>query len=61
VDQMYTTAPYLLPNYHNPFQALFLANARTGQGVRSALQWLISVAKKQQRVRDKPSAPTNKE
>jgi GTPase SAR1 family protein len=54
VDHRFTTAPYLLPNYHNPFQALFLANAQTGQGVRSAMNWLISLAKQQQRLREKP-------
>ena len=59
-DKQYTTAPYLMPNYHNPFQALFLANARTGQGVRSALQWLIHLAKKLHRIREKPAPSTSK-
>lgn len=55
-DQQFATAPFLLEHYHNPFQALFLANAATGRGVRSALQWLVSNAKQQQRVREKQSS-----
>lgn len=53
-DVIFATAPHLLPNYHNPYQALCVANARTGQGIRRGLQWLIALAKQQQRVREKP-------
>jgi len=56
VDTRFTTAPFLLPNYHNPLQCLYLANARTGQGVKNAMQWLVSNAKKQQRMREKAAA-----
>ena len=48
----YQTAPYVLPQYHNPMTALFAANAATGQGVKMALEWLIPLAIQQLRVRD---------
>jgi ADP-ribosylation factor family len=49
-DVLYSTSQ-LLPHYHNPLQALFMANAVTGQGIKTALEWLISTAKRQQRIR----------
>ncbi|KAL7566268.1 hypothetical protein ACA910_011328 [Epithemia clementina (nom. ined.)] len=50
-DVLYSTAR-LLPHYHNPYQALFFANAANGQGVRSAMEWLIPIAKRQLKVRE---------
>jgi ADP-ribosylation factor family len=41
----------LLPHYHNPLQAVFFSRAVSGQGVRSALEWLIPLARRQQQVR----------
>jgi GTPase SAR1 family protein len=54
-DTLYSTAS-LLPHYHNPCQALYFCNAGTGQGVRSAMEWLIPLAKRQQSIRDKSSS-----
>jgi GTPase SAR1 family protein len=51
-DVLYSTSQ-LLPHYHNPCQALFLGNAITGQGIKTALEWLISTAKRQQRIRER--------
>lgn len=51
-DVLYSTSQ-LLPHYHNPCQALFLGNAVTGQGIKTALEWLISTAKRQQRIRER--------
>jgi GTPase SAR1 family protein len=51
-DTLYSTAQ-LLPHYHNPCQALYFCNAGTGQGVRSAMEWLIPLAKRQQAIRDR--------
>jgi len=56
----YSTAQ-LLPHYHNPCQALFFANARTGKGIRAAMEWLIPLAKRQQRVRERPPTDVEKE
>ena len=56
-DVLYSTSQ-LLPHYHNPHQALFLANAVSGQGMKTALEWLISAAKRQQRIRER-SAEAN--
>jgi GTPase SAR1 family protein len=57
-DTLYSTAQ-LLPHYHNPCQALYFCNAGTGQGVRSAMEWLIPLAKRQQNIRDRSSSSTN--
>jgi GTPase SAR1 family protein len=54
-DTLYSTAQ-LLPHYHNPCQALYFCNAGTGQGVRSAMEWLIPLAKRQQNIRDRSSS-----
>lgn len=51
-DVLYSTAQFL-PHYHNPCQALFFCNAATGRGVRSAFEWLIPLASRQQKVREK--------
>lgn len=57
-DILYSTAQ-LLPHYHNPCQALYFCNAGTGQGVRSAMEWLIPLAKRQQNIRDRSSSSVN--
>jgi hypothetical protein len=57
-DTLYSTAQ-LLPHYHNPCQALYFCNAGTGQGVRSAMEWLIPLAKRQQNIRDRSSSSAN--
>lgn len=46
----------LLPHYHNPSQAFYFANARTGQGVRTAMEWLITLARRQQILRQQREA-----
>jgi hypothetical protein len=48
---MYSTES-LLPHYHNPMTAMFLANAGNGQGIKSALEWLVPLAKRQKPLRD---------
>jgi ADP-ribosylation factor family len=53
-DVLYSTSQ-VLPHYHNPLQALFMANAVSGQGIKTALEWLISTAKRQQRIRKRAS------
>jgi GTPase SAR1 family protein len=45
------TLDQLLPHYHNNMMELFSGSAKTGQGVREALEWLILLAKKQQQLR----------
>lgn len=45
------TLDQLLPHYHNNMMELFSGSAKTGQGVREALEWLIPLAKKQQQLR----------
>lgn len=44
----------VLPHYHNPSQAVFFANAADGEGVKAAMEWLIPLATRQQRVRTRP-------
>jgi GTPase SAR1 family protein len=51
-DVLYST-DQLLPHYHNPHQAVFLANAASGQGVKTALEWLLTTAKRQKRIRER--------
>mmetsp|Transcript_18011 Transcript_18011/g.49019 ORF Transcript_18011/g.49019 Transcript_18011/m.49019 type:complete len:465 (+) Transcript_18011:64-1458(+) len=50
-DVLYSTAR-LLPHYHNTLQALFFVNAANGQGVKSAMDWLVPMAKRQLKVRE---------
>jgi len=52
VGPLYQTES-LLPHYHNPMQALMVANAATGQGIRAAMEWLVPLAKRQQSMREK--------
>lgn len=49
-DMLFSSST-LLPHYHNPLQAVFFSRAVSGQGVRSALEWLIPLAKRQKQVR----------
>jgi GTPase SAR1 family protein len=49
-DMLFSSST-LLPHYHNPLQAVFFSRAISGQGVRTALEWLIPLAKRQQQVR----------
>ena len=51
-DVLYSTSQ-LLPHYHNPYQALFVGNAVTGQGLKTCLEWLIGAAKRQKRIRER--------
>lgn len=41
----------LLPHYHNNMMELFAGSAKTGQGVREALEWVVPLAKRQQQFR----------
>jgi hypothetical protein len=50
VDRMYST-DLLLPHYHNPMTGLCCGSAKTGAGVQSAMDWLIPLAKRQQKER----------
>jgi hypothetical protein len=49
----------ILPHYHNPMTGLCCGSAKTGAGVQSAMEWLIPLAKRQQkeRVARKEQAP----
>ena len=53
-DTLYSTAS-LLHHYHNPLMGMFMGSAVTGQGVKSALEWLIPEATRQQRLRARPT------
>lgn len=50
VDTMYNT-DLLLPRYHNPMTGFCCSSAKTGAGVQSAMEWLIPLAKRQQKER----------
>lgn len=50
VDQMYST-DLILPRYHNPMTGLCCGSAKTGAGVQAAMEWLIPLAKRQQKER----------
>lgn len=50
VDRMYST-DLLLPHYHNPMTGLCCGSAKTGAGVQSSMEWLIPLAKRQQKER----------
>lgn len=50
VDKMYETDP-LLPHYHNNLTGLCCGSAKTGAGVQHAMEWLIPLAKRQQKER----------
>jgi len=50
VDRMYTT-DILLPRYHNPMTGFCCGSAKTGAGIQSSMEWLIPLAKRQQKER----------
>ncbi|VEU35116.1 unnamed protein product [Pseudo-nitzschia multistriata] len=50
VDEMFCT-DVLLPRYHNPMTGFCCVSAKNGAGVRSAMEWLIPLAKRQLRER----------
>jgi hypothetical protein len=50
VDKMYSTE-LLLPYYHNPMTSLCCGSAKTGAGILTAMEWLIPLAKRQQKER----------
>ena len=43
----------LLPHYHNPLMSAYFGSAKSGAGVRTAMEWLIPVAARQKKFRDK--------
>jgi hypothetical protein len=49
-DRMFST-DLLLPHYHNPMTSMCCGSAKTGAGVQSAMDWLIPLAKRQQKER----------
>lgn len=51
-NEAYSTAS-LLPHYHNPLMSVYFGSAKSGAGVRTAMEWLIPVAARQKRFRDK--------
>lgn len=46
----------VIPHYHNPLMKIYFGSAKTGGGIRAAMEWLIPTATRQKRFRDK-SAP----
>lgn len=50
VNQMYAT-DLVLPHYHNNLTGLCCGSAKTGAGVQYAMDWLIPLAKRQQKER----------
>jgi hypothetical protein len=50
VDQLYAT-DQVLPHYHNPMTAVTCGSAFTGAGLVSAMEWLVPLAKRQQKER----------
>ena len=51
-DEAHSTAA-LLPHYHNPLMTVYFGSAKTGAGVRTAMEWLIPIAARQKKFRDK--------
>lgn len=49
-DAMYATDP-ILPRYHNNLTGLCCGSAKTGAGVVSAMEWLVPLARRQQKER----------
>lgn len=49
-DRMFST-DLLMPHYHNPMTSMCCGSAKTGAGVQSAMDWLIPLAKRQQKER----------
>ena len=50
VDKMYST-DVVLPHYHNNLTGMCCGSAKTGAGVQHAMEWLIPMAKRQQKER----------
>lgn len=50
VDKMYAT-DLVLPHYHNNLTGMCCGSAKTGAGVQHAMEWLIPLAKRQQKER----------
>jgi hypothetical protein len=50
VDQLYAT-DQVLPHYHNPMTVVTCGSAKTGAGLVSAMEWLVPLAKRQQKER----------
>lgn len=48
------TCDDLLPHYHNNMMTLMEGSAKSGKGVREALEWLIPLARRQQQLRQVP-------
>ena len=51
-NQPYETGS-LVPHYHNPLMVAYFGSAKTGHGVRSSIEWLIPLAVRQKKFRDK--------
>lgn len=49
-NRMFSTDT-ILPHYHNPITGLCCGSAKTGVGVQNAMEWLVPLAKRQQRER----------
>lgn len=58
--ELLLTCDDLLPHYHNNMMTLMEGSAKSGQGVREALEWLIPLAKRQQQLRPVPTTPSTK-
>jgi len=54
-EETRVTLDDLLPHYHNNMMELMEGSAKTGEGVREALEWLIPLAKRQQQLRQVPA------
>lgn len=50
----------LLPHYHNPLMSLYFGSAKSGGGVRAAMEWLIPIAARQKKFRDKSTSSSSK-
>lgn len=55
-DEPYSTAA-LIPHYHNPLMSVYFGSAKTGAGVRTAMEWLIPYAVRQRKFRVKSDTP----
>ena len=51
-DEAYSTGT-LLPHYHNPLMSVYFGSTKSGAGVRTAMEWLIPIAARQKKFRDK--------
>ena len=50
VNQFYDTAG-ILPYYHNPLTTFCCGSAKTGAGIKYAMEWIIPMAKRQHKER----------